>query len=301
MACDPAYYGTGWGDLPYGSPEDTAVLGIERVVAVRENQVEVTFSQPVYYTNLLDEKDAAEVSNWTVTPITSIGYNGQQARTVSPIRVDKLSSTQLLVWLDRSMTPYPAQYQLTVQNIWTVDKTTPIDECFVSYGFYGLFKFLQANLQDQMVPQRDFASPQTLSAFADPLPFIDPSLLGVFNVDDTGDYAFDEGVTAFQKRITRRLVSKKNSFQHLPGYGIGIQQYVKKLSRAVDRKQFATDVENQLAKEPEVRKVGVTFTPYTTAPNLVKLTIKIKTTLGFAFTVEHGFEVGLPDGSTKPT
>ncbi len=292
--CDENYYGTGWGTAPYGNPEDTSSFGISRAVAVRENVIEVVFSEPIYFSSFLDIKDASNAEKYVMNTLPSIGNNGQDARPVSVVKVEKGSdSSTILLWLDRSMTPYPARYSVQCLNIWTENKTTPIDPCFGTYGLYGSFKTLQQNLFDLVVPQRDFASPQTKDAFADPLPFSFEQYLGVFNIDDRGDYAFDEGETSFKKRILRRLVTMKNGFQHLPGYGIGIQQYAKKLSRATDRQKIATDIQLQLRREPEVAEASATFTPYPKRPDAVKLTIKIRTKTGLGYTITQGFEVGL--------
>lgn len=293
MTCDEKYFGSGWGDLPYGSPDDSDVLGIESAIATKENCIEVTFSKSIYYSGLLDIKDASDYTKWSVSVIESIGYNGQPARNVSPIKIERVSDTILNVITDRTFTPYPAKYSVTCSDIWTVNQVDLIDDCFVSYGFYGVMKTIQSNEMDLLIPARDIASPQTRDAFADPLPFVDPSLLGVVNIDDSGDYAFDEGITALQKRITRRLITTKNGFRHLIGYGIGIGDYSKKLSRAIDRHKIAQDISQQIKKEPEVKNAECLFSTYKNKPNLIKLTLKIDTTLGYSFTVQKGFEIGL--------
>lgn len=292
MSCVETYYGTGWGDVPYGSPETESILSVSNAVAERENSILVTFTTPIYFSGLNDAKDSSILENWSIQTIESVGYDGKPARLVQPIKIEYVDNITLRVWLDRPMTPYPSKYKIKATNIWTVSQTDQIDNCYNEFGLYGSFANLQPNIQDQMVPQRDFASPQTKSSFLDPLPFIDPSLLGVYNIDDNGDYGFDEGITAYQKRIIRRIVTIKGSFVHLPGYGIGIQKYSKKLSRALDREKFAQDIKLQLLKEPESKKVQVTFTPYKSHPNAVKLTIRIVTTLGFTVNVEHSFEIG---------
>jgi len=291
--CDEKFYGTGWGVTPYGSPESTGSFGIEQAVAVRENAVQVDFSEPIYYSLLLDVKDGSNPDSYAFEAIESIGNNGLHCRTVTAVKTELINPSSVLIWLDRAMTPYPARYKLTCSNIWTVDKVTTIDPCYAQYGFYGSFKVLQKNVFDLQVPQRDIASPQTKQAFADPLPFALDQYLGVFNVDDNGDYGFDEGETALRKRILRRIVTNKNGFTHMPGYGIGIEKYTKKLSRATERQKLASDLELQLRREPEVSNVSVTFTPNKLYPNLVKLSIQVKTKIGLKFTIEKGFEVGL--------
>lgn len=290
--CVESYYGSGWGDVPYGSPEILESFGIVTAVSTYENAIEVEFTEPIYFSELHDSKDASVAENYTITTIdSSIGYDGNPPRSVRVIKVELLSPNKVLLWLDRTMTPYPAKYILTCSNIWTVDKTTAIDPCFGQYGFYGLFKQLQSNMQDLIVPSRDIASPQTKEAFADPLPYSFDSFLGVVNVDDTGDFAFDEGETSLKKRIIRRLITEKNKFQHLPGYGIGIESLSKKLIRASERAKVESDITIQLKRDPEIRNASVTFTPYPTKPSLVKLSLKIQTTIGLKFTVERSFEL----------
>jgi len=130
---------------------------------------------------------------------------------------------------------------------------------------------------------RDIANPQL------PGVGITADQLGHFATDDTGDYGIDQGLASYKKRVFRRLMSKKGSFRHLPGYGVGIPSQVKRLARANLTDSIAADAEDQIRQEPETQSVSVTLTQSDDNPGLFFYRVRAKTSLGDA-----NFDVPLP-------
>jgi phage baseplate assembly protein W len=105
-------------------------------------------------------------------------------------------------------------------------------------------------------------------------------LLGSFAVDDTGDYAFDDGLTNFKKRILRRLIYRKGSFPHMPEYGVGVPAYVKQLSIAATRGRLAAEAQQQISREPDCVSCTVDVVTDKSTPNLVRFLIVATTHKG---------------------
>jgi hypothetical protein len=128
--------------------------------------------------------------------------------------------------------------------------------------FYGVQAGPRTQLQDQILAGRDIANPQTLAALRG-LPNggqLPSSVLGTYQPDGTGDYANDAGLTGYVKRVTRRLMTRKGAFAHLPKYGVGLPDDVKRLQRPGFREAVAADAEDQIMQEPETLSVSVRVT-----------------------------------------
>lgn len=275
-------WGSGaWGSCPWGvcSFPDLTIVDAQ---AVSENVIRVTFSTLVYFSDLLDASDASIPSKYTVTPVAgTIGLDGTPARAVSvvmvtpsPVPQDVAAPSVLDLTLDRPMTAFPAQYTLAIANIYTADLGRLIDPLGSTLNVYATFKQIAPPTLEQRHASRDFANPQTQSAMLDPLPNPNnPLNLGVFSVDDTGDYAFDEGLVAYKKRILRRLFTNTSAFAHLPGYGVGVASHGKRLATSAILKSLTADAEKQIAQEPETESVTVTFTMDPNNLGLVRFSI----------------------------
>ena len=275
-----AGWGTGaWGSEPWGSPTG---LSLEAAVAVVENEVQLAFSEAVYFSGLLDPADASDPTKYTVTPVGGTGLDGTAPRPVRVVSVAVVavpgapSGQYLALTLDRPMTPYPANYAVTVSPaVLTADMLTAIDPDGAALGFPAVFKQLVVPQQAAPLPARDLANPQTLAGALDPLPDpFNPANLGTLNVDDSGDYAFDSGLQSLKKRVFRRLMTVPGGFLHLgDAYGIGVTTYSKKLATAATRGRLAAQCEAQIAQEPEVAKVAVRVLPSATGNGLFRLVV----------------------------
>jgi hypothetical protein len=275
----------GWGSGAWGSsPWGGAVVGLAAVsvVAVAENVLQVTFSSPVYLSGLGDPPDASQAALWSVQPVAgTVGYDGQPARAVSVVQVavaalPGLYGTMLNLTLDRSMSPYPAQYAVAnAGNLYSADLSQLLAPGALGTAYGVLLELKPADVT-AAAPARDMANPNTLSAaqasnISNPL--VTP--LGSFGYADTGDYANESGDTAYQMRIFRRLFTRKNGFKFLPGYGVGIPSYAKKLARPSRRAQMAADAEQQIKQEPETAQCTVTARLDPNRPALTRVGIYV--------------------------
>lgn len=276
----------GWGSAPYGrAPWGGATitaLSISSLVAVAENVVRIGFTRPIYISSLLDTLDGGDPTKYTVTPLpNTVGVNGEQARPVTIVSVDRLSDTTLiqaanvrsyvLLTLDRSMTPFPSGYVASVADVYSEDLSENL--AFDSRPFAGMAAAIMPHSLDVSTATRDFANPQTLDG-ASMLPQPMLALLGVFAADETGDYAFDQGIVAYKKRIYRRLITRPGGFLHLGDYGIGVPQQGKKLGLARTMSHLVAEAEKQIAQEPETETVSVRAKVEQTG--LVRFTIAIR-------------------------
>jgi len=264
---------TGWGAEGWGRDPWGGSLGgfeFQGAVAIAENLVRLYFSEAPYFSGLLDLQDASLLSHYAIEPDTTTqGIDGTTARAVTVLfaRVGADPNTIELV-LDRPMTPFPSLYTVTVTGVADAATRTPMPTP-ASLGFIGLYRRIVPPQLESPVPSRDFANPQTPASLLGTSPLSPAAIAyGTYVVDDTGDYAFDEGLVAYKKRVLRRGITKKNAFAHLPGYGVGIPSYGKRLASAQLRATLAADWESQIKQEPETAAVTVTTMTDPVAPGL---------------------------------
>lgn len=258
----------------------TAPVTLVSASASAENAVLVVFNEGIYYSRLLDTKDASNPAIWTITPVAgTTGYDGNPARPVYVVSTSSFAvdgsgnTTSVLLTLDRPMSPYPAQYTMLVSSVWSADQTISIVAA-MSSPFLAVYRTLEPPQVEAPSPGRDFANPQTLSGAVNSTiarPY--QQLLGTLGYSPDGDYAIDRGDEGLKKRLTRRTFAKKNGFAFLPGYGVGITSYSKRLAKASVRDQLAADCEAQFSQEPEVAKAVVSIAPDAQRPNLQRLGI----------------------------
>jgi hypothetical protein len=271
---------TGWGASAWGKdPWGGSVSGFELqgAVAIAENLVRLYFSQEPYFSGLLDQYDASNFALYTITTNPSTGLDGTPVQPVSVLYATVGSDPNSIdLTLDRPMTAFPSSYSVAVSGVADEATMTPLPTS--SQTFPGLYRRIVPPQLDAPVPSRDFANPQTPASLLGTSP-VSPSAIayGTYVVDDTGDYAFDEGLVAYKKRILRRGMTRKNAFAHLPGYGVGIPAYGKKLASPSLRAQIAADWETQIKQEPETASVSVTTS---TAPGLCWFIVNATTRAG---------------------
>ncbi len=279
-------WGSGsWGSGSFGGALD-GDIELVAAVAYRENVIRLEFTKPVNLTGLLEEADASRIDKWTVTADTSTtGMNDETARAVRPALVtlglDVAPEDEgrfVDVTLDRPMTPFPAIYVVDFVQIFAEDLGSIIAG---DVRVDATFKTLAEPRIDQARPVRDFAIPTTIADARSTGPNPENALsLGTYTVDDTGDYALDEGLVSLRKRVVRRLVTRKGAFAHLPGYGVGIPDYLKRLAISSTLSALASDAEAQISQEPDVAKVKVSATVDPNIPNLVRFRVVVRPTVG---------------------
>ena len=279
-------WGSGsWGYGSWGGGGG-GTLSLVGITAVRENVFRVEFSVPVYWTGILDPNDASPTTKWSITAVAgTVGMDGSPVRPLSVAEVylpgleDGVSREDfgrfIDVVCDRPMTPFPAQYEIGMTDIYAEDLLSNITAD--SYRLPAVFKRIEPPQIDFPVRSRDIANPQTRSAMDESL--ADPNNilnLGTIVVDDTGAYAFDDSLVNLRKRVIRRLVTIKGAFAHLPGYGVGIPAYGKKLGVSAVVADIAAQAEVQIALEPDVAKVKVRPVLDQNVPGLVRFQVLVR-------------------------
>lgn len=273
--------GNGWGAGPWGA----GVEPLELVEArpIRDNVVRLVFNTGVRFTGILDPNDASNTDRFQINAVADTDVDGDTPRAVAPalIAVAEVAGSrgsQLDVTVDRTFTSFPARYTVSVNQL-----RSTTDGLLVpgktEAEFDGLVGFRPPPRRDLAVPSRDIANPQTREALLDPLPVTDDELiLGTIPTDETGDYAFDEGITNFKKRVFRRLITSRGSFAHLNAYGVGVPDHLKKLGRRSVREELASEAEKQILEEPESERASVVIIPDARQPGLYRMQIRVKAT-----------------------
>ncbi len=248
---------TGWGGASWGgSPWGGAVgpFAFATIFPHRENVLRIGFSTPPNATGLLDVADALSPSHYSVAAV-GVGLDAEPARAVvvvdavvaveqvDPSRVGRLID----LVLDRAMSPDPSQYVLTYSGILSFDLSTSLSG---TVSTYAVFRLIQPPTAEFATPTVDFASRQTAASGS--------SVLGLTPVGEDGDYAVDVGVLTLKKRVIRRLITRKGKFAHLPLYGVGVLDQIKRLAKPGVLATLAADAQIQIGSEPDVASVIVT-------------------------------------------
>jgi hypothetical protein len=284
----------GSGDSSLGDFELAFVpstVALSAVLAPSENVVRLVFTSPPFFSGLLEPTDASSAAHYSVAAVAgTFGLDGTPARAVTVVSVaqnlavDPTGAT-LDLTLDRPMTPAYAQYVVSATGL-ADSSGNPMAPDPQSSGFVSNYRQIVPPSREA-TPSRDIANPQDGTAQQAPRPIS----LGTFNVDDTGDYALDQGLTSLKKRILRRLVTAVGGFAHLPGYGVGIPAMGKKLARAAVLSKKAADAQAQILLEPEVATCSVTTKIDPEFPGLVFFLVNVQTKTGQPFRVAVPFPV----------
>lgn len=271
----------GWGLGPWGA--GLLALSLEQAQPVRENVVRLFFNTAVRFTGILDPNDASNPLRYQITTVLRTRVDGADPRPVRPVKAEVAAAagalgSQIDVTVDRRFTSFPALYSVCVNQLQSVSGGLLVPTA-TEAPFDGLLAWRPPSRRDLAVPVRDIANPQTREALFDPLPITDDELaLGTIPTDENGDYAFDEGITNFKKRIFRRLTTSKGSFGGLPNYGVGVPGQLKKLGRRSVREDLASEAEAQILEEPESEAVSVRIIPDDVNPGVFRMQIKVKAT-----------------------
>lgn len=283
---------SGWGAGPWGSsPWGTgaADLTLLSALAIRENVVRLTFSAPIYFSELLDPHDASDPERYSLVADTStVGLDGLVARQVAPALAEVAGAGGSLIDLysDRPFSPYPAVYRVSANNV--RDLTGMV---ILAGSASALFYGLQAGYEPaQKTPaQKDFANPQSgLTILGVNGVALTDAMLGSYVADASGDYASDAGVVSLKKRLLRRILARKGRFAHLPAYGCSLLDRVKELASARVRGDLRAEIEQQAKEEPEVVGASCEIFQHPTARGTWVVRVRVKTKFG-----EDSVELGL--------
>lgn len=267
----------GWGALEWGTGDTLQLLSAE---AIRENVVRLTFTVPIKFTKILDPNDASDPEHYTIAAVAgSMGLDSKPVRNVAIASVELFTPNIVDVTLDRPMSPYPCQYTIAASGIVALETGEALDPGTASITFFAVYRGIPPNTPSAAVPRRDIANPSLASSAISGEVTTDAQL-GVFVVDETGDYAADQGITSWRKRVFRRILSEENGFAHLPGYGVGLLSQVKQLGRPAIQGSIAAKAEDQIRQEPETVSVSVTFEQDDRALNLFRMRVQAKSNTG---------------------
>jgi hypothetical protein len=291
----PGGWGAGpWGWTPWGGGPFTDDLALVSALAVRENVVRLTFSAAPNFTGILDPHDASSRFRYVVTPVAGTsGMDGLPTRPVTPVSVAQAAvpgsqGTMLDVTVDRPFSPYASQYRVTANNLFLSDGT-PLDPTQASAVFYGLQRERVPAQEQNAVRTRDIANPFNAAALSGNLLVNNLLTAGTFSPDATGDLALDEGVITLKKWILRVCLCAVGGFPHIPKFGVGLVQAIKRLNTATARTRLATSAQQQIAAHPLVVKSAVVF--QTVKPGFVRMQVLARTKTGAGIKVEQVFQV----------
>lgn len=108
-------------------------------------------------------------------------------------------------------------------------------------------------------------------------------------VTASGDYATVEGYAALRQAILIRLITDPDEYPVVPGFGCGIQRWLKKRMTKSDRDSLRQTIIEQLSKEERISKVEEVTVESLTLSNTTGVKVSVRVTaLGrensFAFT-----------------
>lgn len=303
MSPQPIPHGGGWGAQSWGSSgwggqsfSPGGAFTFLGALCPSENIVRLLFSQTPYYSSIFDTYDASDPVHYSVTPVPgSVGYDGYSSRSVTPVQalISTAQPNAIDVYLDRPMSPYPAQYAVSFTELATGGLSSVLANGAAT--IYGVYRRLTPQHEDAVLATSDLANPQTASSILDSglgTPLGPGATLGVLQVDDSGDYAFETGVQTVKKRIFRRGLADKGAFAHLPrGYGVGLMSACKKLGSPSVSAKYAADYQAQILQEPEVVAATVTAIQDPSTPAIVHFVILVKTNIGTTLSFDHPMNV----------
>jgi hypothetical protein len=277
-------WGSGeWGDAPWGSADPDLVL--LSALAVAENRIRLMFSDVPVFNGLMTSTDASDPSHYSVVPVPGgIGLDGEPVRSVLPVLVEVSpvagsGGTELDVTLDRPMTGWPAQYQISAVGL------VSTSGAFLAPGSSVIFDGARAGkpppVQDSAIAAVDFANPQVPQDLAGLAVGDRPSLVfGTFPVDATGDYATASPLASYRGRCVRRILTAVDGFAHLLGYGSGVPSAVKKPGRLAFAVRVANVAAQQIRLEPET--VSISISPTLTEDGVILFKVRALAKFGRA-------------------
>lgn len=228
----------GFGDSPYGvgSYGAGAVLSVVAAWAISTHGVRIVLSEEPAHVDQFADGDALNPRTWTVTN-TSTGT----ALTVVAASMDD-DSTVDLVTLEALGDDLEDHLVIAVALASeSGDPFTGADRA----SFPGVVQTLDPvdSIRVDIRP-RDLAN----NAFSGARGF---GHAGTLVIGSDGDFATEAGPTLVKKLVLRRLNTVRNSFRHLPGYGVATLEK-EPLASGGDLLTYLKDVEDQARQEPDV-------------------------------------------------
>lgn len=237
----------GWGFddfglLPYGDAAGSIGISLKAASVVSTRQVEVEVSNLAQDDSPFLAGDALNPSTWLVQRLDSLVF-------LNVVSVTQTGTYKYTLLCLEEFGPVGVTHR--------VSSTTLKDQsgnAIVSprqADFLGITDAAKDTVEDRLATRRmaavDIANPQVPK---------EPFFAGTLQLGADGDYLLESGTQLIRKLWLRRLVTQKGDFFHLPDYGVGIR--VKEPIPVANLGRLKTQIEEQLAREPEVESVTAT-------------------------------------------
>ncbi len=260
-----------WGGSSWGSGGEE--LRLLSAVPIRENVARLEFNVAVRMTFLADPRDGSRPDRYGFVPISGTsGRDGLSARPVlsfeaARARVAASAGRYVDVTVDRSFSPYPARYLVSVNRLVALDGL-PLLPGHTSVEMDGLARGLPVSLIDRSIGRGDLAGTVEADGGA------------VLPSDAAGDVGTDQGLASLKKRVVRRLVTRRGAFAGLPSYGVGVAGEIKRLASPAARARMVAEAETQIRREPEVESVQASIEPIAGQPGAWLLAVRVRARAG---------------------
>ena len=91
----------------------------------------------------------------------------------------------------------------------------------------------------------------------------------------SGDIELISGLENLKQRLFSRLITTRGTLCHRPDFGVGLLSYVGAISSIDSKRRLASDIKEQLEKDPQVKKVtSVLIEPDDENPSMFEVTYK---------------------------
>jgi lysophospholipase L1-like esterase len=245
------------------------LLQVSSAYLTRENVVRVAFSAAIQFSGSYIPGDAGDPDNYLV--------QGADLTTYAVTLVEEVSSTEVDLTLGLGLPAGTGTVTVTGVKSLAGDA---LDPAYQATTVLGAPPKKLPVLDSAYRGARDIAN-----------------VNGVWVVDRSGDLGIDEGLTQIRKRIFRRITTPTGAMAHLPGYGVGVATYVKRLATSVARTRLVTELESQIRQEPGVAAARVTLKRGVN-PGLWRLSLLVRTTEGYTLRPEYDVGVLAADPPT---
>jgi hypothetical protein len=248
MANRPGGFGQEAVGDPFGAGGD---LHVVRARCVEGQTVRVVFDEEPIHVSPSGKNDALNPANYSFAILAPASAVTPQAVGVKPLMIIGPAAGPVLSGDERAF-----DVQTDRQLISGIGYSVTANAILSKFGgplgapvtanFVGM-----VNVQNTQLPPRRLG-------FAD---IASDPFNGGYIVDNSGDIAPHTGIDSLRKRIFRRMVTVKDAFKFLPGYGLGLA--LKRTASVREIGKFKTDLVAQVKQEPEVANVqaSVTFNP----------------------------------------
>jgi len=236
----------GYGQEAYGDPlGGGGPLHVVRARALKGQVVRVVYDEEPVHKSAAGFEDALNPENYVFSIVSGQAVT-PQAVGVDLLMVQGPAAGPVLAGDERAFDVHTdrelvvgVRYRVTVVSVRS--KFGGMLGFPVAADFSGIVPLPRTLPPPRLLDLVDFAS--------------DPFGQEGFKIDTGGDVAIQGGFEGLRKRIFRRLVTPKNAFAFLPGYGVGLRLNQPQSVRVLQSLQI--DIKQQVEEEPEVQAATV--------------------------------------------